>query len=63
MSEEEKKAARGAVNALVATGNKDLIDLGLSMLPQEDKDSIAAIVRKVEWYQKVADLLIEKATG
>lgn len=59
MSEEEdKKAAREAVNALVQTGNPDLIDLGLTMMPQEDKDNIKAIVRKVEWYDKVANHLM-----
>lgn len=59
-NEQDKKAARAAVNALVKTGNKDLADLGLSMMPQEDKDAIAAIVKKVRHYEKVmADLVQE----
>jgi hypothetical protein len=58
MNEEEKKAARQAVNALVGTGNPDLIDLGLTMMPQEDKDNIDAIVRKVKWYDDLVKELV-----
>lgn len=57
-NEEDKKAARAAVNALVKTGNKDLVDLGLSMLPQEDKDNLAAITDNIRKSVAYAEELI-----
>lgn len=58
-NESEKKAARAAVSALVSTQNPDLVKMGIAMMPQEDKDDVAAIAARVRWGVEEAKTLVD----
>ena len=58
--DKERQAQIAAVNALVGTQNPDLVQLGLTMLPQDHKDNLKAIADNVTQARDFVHALIAK---